>query len=276
MLIAQNQASGTLATILATHVSRDQSRNYGCLVKEEGGSQIVRHYVEKPETFVSTLVSCGVYLLDSRVFTELPNLLHDVLDQARPKAIRLEQDILVPLTAHRKVSYYETSEFWCQVKTANSAITANRLYLEDDLYRHSSHLSISTSCHTDGAVFVDPKSVISGTARLGPNVFIGPNCTIEDGVRIKDSIILPGSHIKANSLVVNSIVGWDSIVGAWCRIEGAPDNATSDSITLNGIKMPSITVLGGSVEVADEKVIRNCIVLPHKDLHRSYQNEILL
>lgn len=286
MLVAQHNAPGTYCTILATHVAREQSSNYGCLVREEGDSSVVRHYVEKPETFVSSLVSCGVYLLDAAIFSELPASVLDgtstaangVANGARAKTVRLEQDILVPLAAQRKVSFYETVDFWCQVKTANSAITANRLYLEDALFRRNDDLAATPNAEYEavGAVFVDPSATVNSNAKLGPNVSIGPGCFIGAGVRIRDSVILSGSTIQANSLVTNSIVGWDSTIGTWCRIEGAPDGATTEAITLNGVKMPSITILGGNVEVADEKVIRNCIVLPHKDLHKSYQNEILL
>jgi len=294
MLMAQHQAPGTLATILATHVSREESRNYGCLVKEEAeGSHFVRHYVEKPETFVSTLVSCGVYLLDASIFaTEFPNLSTRMADgvqgsplllangnHGRPKIIRLEQDILVPLAAERKVSYYETQEFWCQVKTPNSAITANRLLLDEALFQRPEIFSAQNQNKCDivgGSVFVHPTAQIAVDARLGPNVSIGESCIVESGCRIRDSILLQGSTVRPNTLISNSIIGWESAIGAWCRIEGAPDASNTEAITLNGVKMPSITVLGGSVHVADEKVIRNCIVLPHKDLHKSYQNEILL
>jgi mannose-1-phosphate guanylyltransferase len=191
--------------------------------------------------------------------------------------VRLEQDILVPLAAKRQVSYYETQDYWCQVKTPNSAITANRLVLEETLFKHPEAFAANKEAfEAVGAVYVDPSARIAPDARLGPNVSIGPNCVIGSGVRVRDSIILDGSTIQTNSIVVNSIIGSDSHIGTWCRIEGAPDGAITDAITVNGIKMPSITVLGGHVHVDDEKVIRNCIVLPHKDLHKSYQNEILL
>ena len=44
----------------------------------------------------------------------------------------------------------------------------------------------------------------------------------------------------------------------------------------NGVKDQSVTILGESVEVADEICVRNCTVLPHKDLRSSYANEILM
>lgn len=38
----------------------------------------------------------------------------------------------------------------------------------------------------------------------------------------------------------------------------------------------SVTILSGDIHVADEKCIRNCIVLPHKELVLNYHNEIVM
>lgn len=34
--------------------------------------------------------------------------------------------------------------------------------------------------------------------------------------------------------------------------------------------------VGGDISVSDEKCIRNCIVLPHKELTRNYHNEVVM
>ena len=56
-----------LITILATEATRQQSVNYGCVVENKETHQVT-HYVEKPETFVSTLINCGVYVCSVEVF----------------------------------------------------------------------------------------------------------------------------------------------------------------------------------------------------------------
>jgi mannose-1-phosphate guanylyltransferase len=56
-----------LLTVLATEATRQQSSNYGCIV-ENKETHRVTHYVEKPETFVSTLINCGVYVCSLDVF----------------------------------------------------------------------------------------------------------------------------------------------------------------------------------------------------------------
>lgn len=45
---------------------------------------------------------------------------------------------------------------------------------------------------------------------------------------------------------------------------------------VDGKLNPSITILGSCVRVPAEKILLNSIVLPHKELSRSFKNEIIL
>ncbi|KAK5890642.1 hypothetical protein CesoFtcFv8_014144 [Champsocephalus esox] len=120
---------------------------------------------------------------------------------------------------------------------------------------------------------------------LGPNVSIGTGVTIGAGVRVRESIILHGATLQDHCCVLNSIVGWDSTIGKWARVEGTPSDpnpndpfAKIDSETLfrEGKLTPSITILGCNVTIPSEVIILNSIVLPHKDLNRSFKNQIIL
>ena len=51
-------------------VCRQQSLNYGCVV-EDSRSHSMLHYVEKPTTYISTLVNCGVYVFSMAIFDRL-------------------------------------------------------------------------------------------------------------------------------------------------------------------------------------------------------------
>lgn len=53
---------------MVTEATRQQSLHYGCVVQDKT-TQEVTHYVEKPGTFVSTLINCGVYLFSMDVFS---------------------------------------------------------------------------------------------------------------------------------------------------------------------------------------------------------------
>ena len=91
--------------------------------------------------------------------------------------------------------------------------------------------------------------------QLGPNVSVGRNAEVGEGVRLREAIVLGGARVREHSLVLHSVLGWDSVVGAWSRIEGTPCDpdpnkpfAKMDNISLfngDGKLNPSITILGG-------------------------------
>ena len=54
-------------TILGTEATEKQSVNYGCIVEDSQTHQVL-HYVEKPETYISTTINCGIYLFNLSIF----------------------------------------------------------------------------------------------------------------------------------------------------------------------------------------------------------------
>lgn len=282
--------------ILATTANRTQSLNYGCIVENEETSEVL-HYVEKPSTFVSDIINCGIYLFTPEIFQHIGAVFQKnqqdlMLDEQcngwqRAEVIRLEQDIFTALAAQEKLYIYKTDRFWSQIKSAGSAIYASRLYLTQYHKTHPERLAANKDCGPKiiGNVYVHPTANIDPTAVLGPNVSIGTGVTIGAGVRVRESIILHGATLQDHSCVLNSIIGWDSTVGKWSRVEGTPSDpnpndpyAKIDSETLfrEGKLTPSITILGCNVTIPSEVIILNSIVLPHKDLNRSFKNQIIL
>lgn len=123
---------------------------------------------------------------------------------------------------------------------------------------------------------IHPSATVDPSAKIGPNVWIGPRVTVGRGTRIKNSIILDNSQVGHDACILNAVVGWEGRIGDWARVEGSPEDATHLNATYKGLKIPTATVMGASVSVGDETVIRNCIVLPHKELKYSYHNEVLM
>lgn len=296
----KEQNSAALVTVLGTEATRQQSQQYGCIVENKLTHEIM-HYVEKPSTFISNIINCGVYLCALDIFPYLAAVFKQKqqdyyygdelgieVSGTGKDCIRFEQDILTPLAGSGKLLVYNSPKWWSQIKTAGSAIYANRHYLE--LY-HKTHpdwlVQNSEGKPTVvGDVFIHPTANVHPTAMLGPNVSIGKNVTIGSGVRIRESIVLGNATIHDHALVLNSIIGWNSTVGAWARVEGTPCDpnpnkpfAKMENVPLfnnNGRLNPSITVLGCNVQVPSEVIVLNSIVLPHKDLSQSYKNEIIL
>ncbi|CAO3629813.1 unnamed protein product [Mucor hiemalis] len=282
--ILRGHTKQSICTMLGTKVPPKEATKYGCLVADSETNQVL-HYVEKPDTFISDLISCGVFLFDITVFAEMKKALDkkesleqtDFVSSSRDE-LRLEQDILRPLTENNNLYVHVTKQFWRQIKTAGSSISANALYLEAEAYEGSDRLAKNTPGGPEiiGSVYIHPSAHVDPSAKIGPNVSIGPRVTIMGGVRIKDSIILDSVHIGKASCVLHSIIGWNSRIGSWARVEGCPVHEEDSSMMKNGVKSQSITILGKDVSVLDETIIRNCIVLPHKELKACFHNEILM
>ncbi|RKO93050.1 nucleotide-diphospho-sugar transferase, partial [Blyttiomyces helicus] len=293
-----------VGTILASRVPRDEVHKYGCVVANPDTHEVL-HFVEKPETFMSDLISCGIYLFTKDIFPVMSAAIEkrradllesgdDAVRSASDEKVALEQDVLSLLASEMKLFAYVCDpkrDFWMQIKTGSSAIPANRKYLQHFVRAAPRRLSEAPLPSADLLVaepaaraevvqpaYIHPSAQIHPTARLGPNVSIGPRVTIARGVRIRDSIILDNVDIKNDSCILNSIVGWDSKIGCWARVEGAAPAAAAPvgAATAKGMKVPSACIIGKDVVIADEITVRNCIVLPHKEIKSSQHNEILM
>nr|ACO15066.1 Mannose-1-phosphate guanyltransferase alpha-A [Caligus clemensi] len=286
----------SLISLTGTEATKQQSLNFGCMVEDKETHSLL-HYVEKPGTYVSTLINCGIYLFSTRIFDTLQKVFQE--NQAKyyartdsqvenREAIWLEKDILTPLAGTSLARVHQITKWWSQMKTAGSAIYANRGYLKLYSELHPSRLSVQTQdgpC-IRGNVFVHSTAKVHPSAVVGPNVSIGKNVTISAGARVKESIILDDSIVGEHSLVMYSVVGYSSRIGNWCRVEGTPSDpnpnkpfAKMENETLfnvDGKLNPSITILGCNVNMSSEMVLLNTIVLPHKVLNRSFKNEIIL
>ncbi|XP_050671518.1 mannose-1-phosphate guanyltransferase alpha-B [Leptidea sinapis] len=276
-----------LVTMMGTEATRQQAIFYGCMVRE-ASTKAVTHYVEKPNSYVSTLINCGVYVCSLQVFSVMADAFQRKQDefysgngQVSPGYISWEQDVLSPLAGSNKLFAMQSTNWWSQVKTAGSAIYANRHYLELHRNKYS-----KSPCTIIPDVYIHPTAVVDSTAVIGPNVSIGAGVTVGGGVRIKESIVLNNATLHDHSLVMYAVVGQEATVGEWSRIEGTPSDpdpnkpfAKMDNQPLfnsDGRLNPSITILGAGVVVPGETILLNSIVLPHKHLNRNYKHEIIL
>lgn len=290
------------AVILGTRVSDEAATNFGCIVTDPETKRVL-HYVEKPESHISNLINCGVYLFSTECIfpavrtaikrrADRPRLLtypsvedmasmtlddQDEEEVDKNEVIRLEQDILSDLADEKRFFVLETKDFWRQIKTAGSAVPANALYLTKAFQNQSPELA-KPSATILPPVFIHPTAQVDPTAKLGPNVSIGPRAVIGRGVRVKESIILEDAQIRHDACVLYSIVGWGSKIGAWARVEGTPTPVThhDTGVIINGVKVQSITILGKDCQVHDDVRVASCLVLPHKALKRDVFGEVIM
>lgn len=332
-LLETHKKVDAIGTLLSTRMSKNNLSKYGCLVVEDTTNQ-VQHFVEKPESFISDIISCGVYLFNKEIFGKITTVaelrrktnvaagidISQFKEKERLAAsnaafhrvegrVQLETDLLPYLASDKTLYAYVmgSADFWLPIKTGSSTIAANRLYLQHFLHHHPTRLSIAslpiaitpsfypprkisineTFAASPAAnsnpeivapVYIHSSAVIHPSAKIGPNAFIGPRVLIGRGVRVKDSLILAGVEINNESFVSNAVIGWESKIGSWSRVEGSGEYQDDEEVaaTQKGLKIPTASILGKGVTVGDEIIIRDCIVLPYKELKQSFQREILI
>ncbi|CAI9280331.1 unnamed protein product [Lactuca saligna] len=285
-MLEAHKKYGGMGTILVIKVSPESADQFGELVADPNSNELL-HYTEKPETFVSDRINCGVYVFTPEIFTAIQGVSTQRKDRANLRRqssfealqsatrslpanfVRLDQDILSPLAGKKQLYIYETRDFWEQIKTPGMSLKCSGLYLS--LFRYTSpHLLTegdgSKSATILGDVYIHPSAKVHPTAKIGPNVSISANARIGAGVRLINCIVLDDVEIKENAVVIHSIVGWKCCIGRWSRVQAEGDPSAK----------LGVTILGEAVNVEDEVVVINCIVLPNKTLNVSVQQEIIL
>ncbi|XP_022150070.1 mannose-1-phosphate guanyltransferase alpha-like [Momordica charantia] len=285
-MLEAHKRYGGMGTILVNKVSAEAANQFGALVADPISNELL-HYTEKPETFVSDLINCGVYVFTSEIFDAIQDVsmhregranlrrvssfeaLQSETRNLPTDFVRLDQDILTPLAGKKRLYTYETMEFWEQIKTPGMSLKCSALYLAQ-FQLTSPHLLASgngtKSATIIGDVYIHPSAKVHPTAKIGPDVSISANVRVAAGVRLISCIILDDVEIMDNAVIINSIVGWKSSIGKWSRVQ-----ANGDYNHKLGI-----TILGEAVIVEDEVVVTNSIVLPNKTLNLSVLEEIIL
>jgi mannose-1-phosphate guanylyltransferase len=162
-LLRAHRKSDRVATIMAINVPIENASRYGCIVHDTTTME-VKHFVEKPESFISNLASCGVYVFDFRImaliekateekqqlvsemgidltgidpslFTRSMNLANQnyaLSNGGQRPPVNLEADVLKHMILKSQLYAFicDENQFWMSVKTGSSTIQANRLYLQ--------------------------------------------------------------------------------------------------------------------------------------------------
>lgn len=139
------------------------------------------HYVEKPNSFVSTTINCGVYLFSLELLTflsnifkekhEVPNdefLLENDITKQHSDSISLEKDVFMSLVDSNRLFVFNQHDdfWWSPIKTPGSAIYANRNYLSVYRKSHPELLIQSTPNGQTviGDVYIHPSASVDPTA----------------------------------------------------------------------------------------------------------------
>lgn len=233
-LLAFHKKHGGEGTIMVTKV--DEPSKYGVVVAKENGQ--IQRFVEKPQEYVGNKINAGIYIFNP-----------SILDRIEVKPTSIEKEIFPAMAREGQLYSMDLEGFWMDVGQPKDFLAGMGLYLQSLKTKEPQKLT-PTSKGIVGNVLVDESATIGEGCLIGPNVTIGPNCVIEDGVRLINTTVMEGVTIKSNSWIKNSIVGWQSTVGRWVRME-------------------NVSVLGQDVHIADELYINGGKILPHKSIGES-------
>jgi mannose-1-phosphate guanylyltransferase len=234
-LLAFHRNHGREGTILVTKV--DEPSKYGVVVHDEAGR--IRHFVEKPQTFVGNHINAGMYCFSPRV-----------LDRIELRPMSIEKEVFPGMAEAGELFAMTLPGYWMDIGQPRDYLTGQGLHLAALRRRAPAELAPAAP-GIRGNVLIDATATVGAGCVLGPDVVVGPGCVIEDGVRIARATLLRGTRVCSHALVSGAIIGWGSTLGRWSRVE-------------NG------AVLGEDVQLADEKCINGAIILPHKGIKESF------
>jgi len=240
-LLHTHMKHGRECTVLTTRLpDHDQLKNYGVVVIDERTGR-VRHFVYKPQTYVSDMINAGVYVFSPSIFKRI--------EGGRKVFV---QEILPNLASSDQLQSCLLSGHWVKMTDVPSYLGAVGPHLELMRFMKPEGLAgppDDGSYEIRGDVMLHPEAVVGAGSVLGPRVVVGKGCVIGEGVRIEGSTLLEGAEVRAHTLVKDSLVGWRSVIGAWSHVIGS--------------------VFGEDVQVDEGLLVRGATVLPHNSLFES-------
>ncbi|KNC52207.1 mannose-1-phosphate guanyltransferase beta [Thecamonas trahens ATCC 50062] len=240
-LIAFHKAHGKEGTIMVTKV--EEPSKYGVVVSDGDGK--IERFVEKPQVYVGNRINAGIYIFNPAILERIP---------LAPTSI--EKKIFPVMADEGQLYCMDLPAFWMDIGQPPDYLKGMVMYLSalasGDVSGEgpSGATFVGSLVEGDnfiGPVFMHPDAVVDETALVGPNVVIGPGCSIGAGARVQRTTLLAGAKVKAHAWVKSSIIGWNSTVGRWARLQ-------------------NISVLGEDVKITDELYINGARILPHKTI----------
>jgi NDP-sugar pyrophosphorylase family protein len=207
-LINYHEEKGGIATVALTQV--ENPYRYGSVEMDWEGR--ITRFVEKPEfgKAPSNLINAGLYILEPEIFDYIPE----------NSKVRIETEVFPKLAEEQQLYGFESHGFWMDIGEPNDYLKAN-----------AALLSKQRKTIKPESAKIDPTAIINGPCNLGENVQIGadsrigPNVSLADdvyigkGCRIENSIVFAGAVIEDYSSVKNAILGENSVLEKWVKVE---------------------------------------------------------
>jgi len=266
-MIAFHQQRNADATLGAVVIPIEEGSRFGILETDAEGR--VNSFEEKPSQPRGTLGSMGIYVFSRDTLTRV--LIEDARSAENggsPSQHDFGRNIIPSMLARgERVYAYPFTGYWQDVGTVQSYWEAHMELLSDhppfDLYdsswvihtrseeRPPAH--IRSGAHIERSL-ISHGCIIKGTVERS---VLSPGVVVEENAVVRDSILLFDTIIGAGSVIDRSILDKEVVVGKNCQI-GYGDDLTPNKLEPTRLNT-GITLIGKRVHLPDGlKVGRNC------------------
>jgi glucose-1-phosphate adenylyltransferase len=262
-MITYHQQRGADATLGAVVVPIQEGHRFGILETDAEGRVI--SFEEKPKEPRGTLGSMGIYVFDRDTLTRV------LIEDAR-SADSTQHDFgrnIIPSMMERgeRVYAYPFTGYWQDVGTVQSYWEAHMELLGDrpafDLYDRSWVIHTRSEerppAHICSGAQITSSLVSHGCIIKGrvERSVLSPGVIVEEHAVVRDSIVLFDSIIGAGSVIDRTILDKEVVTGKNCQI-GYGDDMTPNKLEPTRLNT-GITLVGKRVHLPDNmKVGRNC------------------
>ncbi len=266
-MIAFHQQRSADVTLGAVVVPIEEGHRFGILETDAEGR--VNSFEEKPEKPRGTLGSMGIYVFSRDTLTRV--LIGDAR-HADPGSTPTQHDFgrnIIPamLERNERIYAYPFTGYWQDVGTVQSYWEAHMELLDDrpafDLYDPSWVIHTRSEerppAHICSAAQINRSLISHGNIIKGQveRSVLSPGVVVEENAIVRDSIILFDTIIGAGSVVDRAILDKEVVVGKNCKI-GYGDDMTPNKLEPSRLNT-GITLIGKRVHLPDNlKVGRNC------------------
>lgn len=187
--------SGKLVTMAVTHV--DDARAFGLVQYDASGT--VTAFTEKPAERMGGTVNCGVYMIERRVLSMVPEYL----------PYDFSRDLFPRLVQESALGVYEHDGYWSDLGTPQAYYDANFYAMQHSFFPPVYNRNRPLSCRRGQA---DPSlcAVSALIAGKCTGCIVGENATIATSAVLERCVVMPGVTVRGR--YNDCIVGEDFAV----------------------------------------------------------------
>jgi glucose-1-phosphate adenylyltransferase len=260
----QHRADVTLGAVV---VSLEEGHRFGILETDAEGRVV--SFEEKPREPRGTLGSMGIYVFDRET------LIRVLIENARaaetgssPTQHDFGRNIIPTMVEHKERVYaYPFAGYWQDVGTIHSYWEAHMKLLDDhpsfDLYDPSWVIHTRSEerppAHVRSGAHIVQSLISHGCIIKGhvEHSVLSPGVVVEEGAIVRNSILLFDTVVGAGSVVDHTITDKEVVIGKQCQI-GYGDDMTPNKLEPHLLDS-GITLIGKRTHLPDNlEVGRNC------------------